>query len=588
MQVRTYGWVQNPSDFNKLKLVVQIFDSESAHYRSLKDSTIREVIHFEEIKAALQNKFDHNCVSFTYKELVGTKRDAEGKSCDRASAVADSLIQITVMPQSFNTTGRRYTDNWTSQGYLSWALSLGFLEHAPATDEITITALGKDFSQSNVDPDKDEYLLQAISAYPPATRVLNILEESKDDGGQYIPLSKFQIGSKLGFKGEPGFTSYAHDLAEQALKDASTNAERTSFRQDFEGTSDKYARMIASWLIKLKLVEKIQPDIEATDGEKISTYQRYRLTAKGVIHVRKINGNSSNRKIKKYLPWSMLGTKAENLNYVRTRRATILNYLLNSTSMSNLKAELLSKGFQDSDSTIRADIQGLNGIGIRISYSPDWQRLKLRDVFDPISIPALNVTQALVITARAEQKERLMETTDLPLKFYELIDIAYDGRRNRDFEMLTMDLFREGYGFEAQLMGGGRKPDGIAYNDDYGVIIDTKAYKDGYHRSQSETDKMVRYVEDNRERDTTVNPTQWWLGFPASLVSQAVYFLWVSSFFTGQFQLQVGSAATRSRTHGAALGVENLLIGADKVQKSQLNHDQIRVKLESDTEIIWD
>ncbi|MEG2708665.1 MAG: restriction endonuclease FokI recognition domain-containing protein, partial [Vagococcus sp.] len=30
---RTYGWVQNPSDFSKLKLVVQLFDATSTHYQ---------------------------------------------------------------------------------------------------------------------------------------------------------------------------------------------------------------------------------------------------------------------------------------------------------------------------------------------------------------------------------------------------------------------------------------------------------------------------------------------------------------------------------------------------------------------------
>lgn len=589
MQVRTYGWVQNPSDFNKLKLVVQILDSGSAHYRRLRDSTVQDVIHFDDVKRNLQSKLDLGEEIFTYKELVGTQRNALGEVASRrADAVADSLIQITVMPQSYKTTGKNFTDNWTSQGYLSWALSLGFLEHSPETDTVKITTLGREFSQSAVDPVNDKYLLQAICSYPPATRVMNILENAKNDKGEYIPLSKFQIGSQLGFKGEPGYTSYSHELAEQALIESTSSKEQNSFRQDFEGTSDKYARMIASWLTKLRLVKSVQTKIPNSLGKKISTYQRYLLTAKGVQLIKRINGNSSHRRVQKHIPWAMLGTKVENLNYVRTRRAIILNYLLRSTSMTKLREELQSKGFKDSTTIIQADILGLNGIGIRISHSDDWQQLILKDSFKPIEIPLLNVTQEAIISERVAQKERLMESTDLPMRFYELIDIAYDGRRNRDFEMLTMDLLREGYGFETQLLGGGRKPDVIAYNDDFGIIVDTKAYGKGYHRSQPEEDKMVRYVEDNRERDASVNNTQWWLGFPETLSYQSVYFLWVSSFFTGQFGSQLTNAAIRSRTNGAALGVENLLVGADKFLKGKLNHSQIQLKIRQDSEIIWD
>lgn len=587
MKIRTYGWVQNPSDFSKLKLVVQIFDRTTKHYHELRDDLVQRVIYSHDLKFRLQQKFDDGVESFPYDELVGSKQDANGNSCGRKDAVANGIIQITVKPQTYATTGKLYTDDWTAQGFLSWALALGFLQHSPEDDHVTITELGREFAQSDVEPEKDEILLQAISAYPPAGRVLNILENSKDDDGNYIPLNKFEIGSKLGFKGEPGFTSYPSSLAEQALRDALDSKEQQHYRQDFEGTSDKYARMIASWLRKFDLVMPVNSKGKNRDGSTISLYQNYRLTAKGVQQVRRINGNSSNRRIKKYVPWSMLGTRVENLDYVRTRRAVILNYLLHGTSFTNLISDLKNKGFNDKEAVIRADIQGLNGIGIRIDVSNDGRRLRRLDDFDRIDIPPLNVTENLVVSARSAQKARLMATTDLPLKYYELVDIAYDGHRNRDFETLTMELFEECYGFKTQLMGGGRKPDGIAYNDQFGIIIDTKAYKNGYPRSQAELDKMVRYIEENRTRNAAVNPTQWWNEFPSEIDSPVVYFLWVSSYFSGHFETQLTSAAARSETFGAALGVENLLIGADKVQKMRLTHDEIESELKNNSEIIW-
>ena len=35
MEIRTFGWIQNPSDLNKLKLTVNTFDCDSEHYQKL-------------------------------------------------------------------------------------------------------------------------------------------------------------------------------------------------------------------------------------------------------------------------------------------------------------------------------------------------------------------------------------------------------------------------------------------------------------------------------------------------------------------------------------------------------------------------
>ena len=205
---RTYGWVQNPSDFSKLKLVVQIFDSTTKHYENLRKKLVRTLIPFEDIKNNLISKLDKNVEEFSYLELVGTSKDNNGRSPKkRSDAVADALIQITILPQNANTSGKRWTDNWTSDGYLRWALSLNFIKHDRNTDICSITQLGKAFSQSENKSDKEtEILRKALLSYPPATQVLNILENSSS------PVTKFTIGNQLGFSGEKGFTSYDEQL----------------------------------------------------------------------------------------------------------------------------------------------------------------------------------------------------------------------------------------------------------------------------------------------------------------------------------------------------------------------------------------
>src|SRR5699024_10508370 len=142
------------------------------------------------------------------------------------------------------------------------------------------------------------------------------------------------------------------------------------------------------------------------------------------------------------------------------------------------------------------DITGLNNIGIRIEK--DGNRVNLLDHINDFSIPNLDVTTILKDEESERIKEHLMQTTDLETKYIELIDIAYDGNRNRDFEIISAELFKKVYGLNSKLFGGARKPDSIVYTDDFGVIIDTKAYSNGYSKSINQADQMIRYIEDNQ------------------------------------------------------------------------------------------
>ncbi len=91
---------------------------------------------------------------------------------------------------------------------------------------------------------------------------------------------------------------------------------------------------------------------------------------------------------------------------------------------------------------------------------------------------SLDITDEELGTHNNKFKNYLRENSELSFKFIELIDIAH-GTRNRDMEIITAELLKEVYGLNVKLLGGG-KPDILAYTDDIGIIIDTKAYKDGY------------------------------------------------------------------------------------------------------------
>lgn len=564
MPYRTFGWVQNPSSFKKLKKVVQIFDINSEHYAALRDHVLN-LIYFEELRLSLKYKFNQNIAIFSYKELVGTSLDKLGKKPKvRRDAVADGIIQVSILPQNYQTTGKMWTDNWTADGYLRWAVSLNFVEYDRINDTYFITEKGLAFSQSIDDSEEEKaILIDVLLAYPPACQILMLLKEK----GDYC--TKYYLGSSLGFIGERGFTSYSEDIMIDWYKSAS-DIDKRKIKSDVEGTSDKYARGICNWLKQLGLVTDRSTKYEI-GLNKYSGFKEYCITGQGIYHLNRSQGSSKNKKIKKFVMWEFFATQTHNREYVRTRRAYLLKFLKNTTSKRALFKQMATLGFNDDISVFESDIKGLCTFGLRINQ--DEAHYRLLDDINDFTIPELNLSDELKDSFIDKKKSEFLANTAVPVKYLELLEIAYDGKRNRDFEILTIDLFRNVYQFDGILLGGGRKPDGLIFSSTYGVIVDTKAYGEGYSKSINQADEMIRYIEDNKRRDEDRNPNKWWLYFPDSLSSY--YFLWVSSKFVGKFEEQVVYTAAQTQTNGGALNVEQLLYGADFVLKGLLDVDKI-------------
>jgi len=125
---------------------------------------------------------------------------------------------------------------------VSWQLSTMISE--PSLQGYVITDLGKELvkaPKSNVIRKKNRILTdeekeifkRGILSNPPVIQVLTLLNESKRQGKS---LSKYDIGARLGYAGDRGFT---HIEAEYVARiGASFN--------DKEGDADKWARTILS------------------------------------------------------------------------------------------------------------------------------------------------------------------------------------------------------------------------------------------------------------------------------------------------------------------------------------------------------
>ena len=568
METRTFGWIQNPSDLNKLKLTVNTFDCDSEHYQKLLNVIIdKEIIYFPDIAAKLKSKLREKADSFTYEELVGGTKDKYGRNTSvRADQQADSLLKITILPQSAETKGRHFTDNWTADGFLRWAVTWGFVEHNRDKDTFRLTPLGKAYSiTSNGSPEEYDILINAILAYPPAIQVLSLLSKAKRG------CTKFYLGNQLGFRGEKGFTSYNEELMIEWFLQTTDSEERKKIKQDIEGTSDQYARMIAGWLVKLGLVQQSQNPIQV-NGISLTGFPLYKITAKGEHALRQSRGSSKNQKIPQYIMWEFLAAGANaNRDYLRSRRAHIIQSAKKPIKIKSLSNHLDSLGYETSEAVINEDIQKLEYFGINFNKSQD--SIHINNKILHFDIPDLDITDEERGTHNNKFKNYLRENSELSFKFIELIDIAHDGNRNRDMEIITAELLKEIYGLNVKLLGGGRKPDILAYTDDIGIIIDTKAYKDGYGKQINQADEMIRYIEDNQRRDLIRNPNGWWRYFPKSISKEKIYFMWISSYFKNNFYEQVQYTAQETKSIGAALNVRQLLLCADAIQKEALSLD---------------
>ncbi len=128
-------------------------------------------------------------------------------------------------------------------------------------------------------------------------------------------------------------------------------------------------------------------------------------------------------------------------------------------------------GLQEDEATIRDDVQGLIHIGLNIAAGE--RECVWKDEINDLILP---VPKKLAKSSQSETKEKLREKLrNLPHEYLSLVDLAYDSKQNRLFEMKVIELLTEECGFQGLHLGGSRRPDGVLYTagltDNYGIIL---------------------------------------------------------------------------------------------------------------------
>lgn len=580
---RTFGWVQNPGGLKKLKKVVGIFKAGSAENLDLVSNKLPLLLTYGLISNDDYNDFiaelNKTDIEIDYSKLKGKGSGSR----TRKDAICTGIIQAIIEAQQNKTYSdaagnsitikKPYTDDWTAEGFLRWAISCGLLEYVKEDDKCKITPLGEELANApDNSPAETEALTKALLSYPPVIRILSLLEAQDEQ-------TKFDLGSKLGFKGEMGFTSMPQDAYLCDYCEATTAGERTNVRSNEEGDSDKYARGIASWCMQMGWVESNQKDVTETYRRKSYTakLQTYSITRKGEKALIKARGNSSNPRLARVLMFEMLASnKVSSANYLRFVRACIIKALTSSDkSTDQLKEALKGYELDVDDTAIKDHIEGLISIGLEITENAG--KYRLLDKIECLEIPArTECVKDNVVDIKDRVRNKLIH---LDHKYLALIDLAYSdaasrAKKNadaREFEIQTADLFTKELSFNGQRLGDSRKPDVIISYGLDGTIVDNKSYKDGFNISRTCADEMSRYINENNLRQKSLNPNEWWKNFDSTIT--AYTFLFITSYLKGQFEDQLEYVSNANGgIKGAAIGVESLLYLSEGIKAGRISH----------------
>lgn len=578
---RTFDWVQNPGSLKKLKKVVGIFQPGSTENVWLRNTRLPLLLRFSLISGEDYNRFQtelgKSAIEIDYSMLKGRG------SGSRKDALCTGIIQAVIDAQQnksytddagiTETFKKPYTDDWSAEGYLRWAISCGLIEYVKAADKCKITDLGKSLADSAADSaGEKEALSQALLLYPPVIRVLSLLLEKDSQ-------TKFDLGSRLGFKGELGFTSIPQAVYLCDYCEAETTKEKSAVKSNDEGDSDKYARGIASWCSQMGWVESSKKDV--TDSYRGRTYtaslQTYSITRAGEKALKKAKGNSSHPRLPRIVMFEMLASnKAHGADYLRYQRAAIIKaFSTTGKTLEQLQNTLKGYDLDMDTAAIKDHIDGLISIGIDISVKDD--KYRLLDKIQNLELPARSSCVKDHVNDIIDRVRSKL--THLDHKYLILISLAFSDAASRtkknadarEFEIQTANLFTNELSFHGMRLGDSRRPDVIVSHHADGAIIDNKSYKDGFHISTSCRDEMSRYVNENIIRSKTLNSNEWWTNFDSGVSTYT--FLFITSYLKGDFEKQLEYISNANGgIKGAAISVENLLYFSEGMKSGKYHH----------------
>ena len=383
---------------------------------------------------------------------------------------------------------------WDARCRIKAICACGMVELDRSIQGYRITPLGVELSHSKkseklfrgkrvLSDEEIDIFRQGLLTNPPVIRVLSLLNDSRKSGRG--AMSKYDVGSQLGFVGDTGFTHFEAEFVVKSGK---------SFN-DAEGDADKWARTIISWLSQVKWV--VQDGYKDVYGKQLPVY----TTTYEVDRVLQYSARSA----VKYIPQEMLCSDHHPFApIIQVRRIAILRMLKKNPYLliSDMLSEMVAHGIDTDEETLAFDILNLRQAGIQIHRERSFYRLTDKINLDERK-QQLSVTKREVDGIEKEIEHYVTVYADsIPTRLVDnLLRYGNDGTNSAALFEMTVDKFFSFMGYESECLGQGhgRVADVIAkyrnpsYPKSYGIIIDAKAYRK-YNFPAGDVRKMKEYV----------------------------------------------------------------------------------------------
>ena len=435
--MRNYGWVQNTSNLSTIRDTVELVPEEGMNHNVL----MRAIYTSRMARGEIKKKWTWDA------------------RCRIKAICASGMVEI----------------DRAKQGYRLTALGKE-LCNAPKSD--------KYFKKMRLlTPEEIELFQQGFLTNTPVIRVLSILNDSRKSSN--TPLSKYDVGSQLGFVGDIGFTHYEAEFVVQSGRKFN----------DAEGDADKWARTIISWLVQVGWVNK--------SGSKDVLGQNLILftTTNEVDRVLQYAARST----VKYIPQEMLCSDHHPFaEIIQQRRVSILEMLVKNPYMSiSEMVETMKKAEIDTDEeTLAFDVINLRQAGIQISKERSYYRLTDKIKLDIILEKPVSLQRKVDGIEKQIEHYVAVYADSVPTRLVDnAIRYGYDGTNSAALFEMTIDKLFSFMGYESQCLGQGhgRVADVLAkyrdaqYAKSYALIIDTKAYEK-YAFPVGDIRKMKEYI----------------------------------------------------------------------------------------------
>jgi len=574
MKNRAKGWIQDPGSLENLISVVECFDHNTSTHQNLINK-IQELVLQQDGRQTLIDQLNsrngyNNYPKISYRNLVGTA------FTPRSNARCNGILQALIPGQR-----RAFISDWPANNFLRWAETFGFVQYYPEDDSYSITDFGLRLTQSVNLEAKFNIIKEALLQYSPVTRILELLYNQYVTNPDNPLLTKFELGRELGFRGEEGFTTYPQHLVVQTI--FLYPSQKNEILTNWEGSSDKYARMICGWLSHSQIRWIEQQPKTVTINIDVQTYtadipQSYKITILGIKAFQLSRARSRHRRIPKRVYFEMLATKSSDKDYLRTRRAFIIQYLNNWRSLQQIQTHLERNGINDVPlEVIQDDVMNLKRIGLSVNIN-SRNEFKISDNIIELHIPPLSIPRLIPSFVTQIKNELSSQIRYLEHSFFDLVDLSFDPKQNRLFELRIVELLNLMNDFRAIHLPGGNRPEIIAYSPINmpvnGVIMDAKAYSKGFNIPNSERDKMIRYINEYNQRNSALNRNRWWERFQApNYPVNPIKFCFVSGDFIGKFLNQVRYIFTQTGNQGGVITSKVLILKVDNVLNPHTTYD---------------